>query len=147
MTGKQDSVSSSSGGNQWSNTGSVCFIDFCCSLKCFPLFTSDFFREWRSLTADPPLEPVMGGWVSFGDPLMLALYLFIPHEFRSTSNAPCDAANAILCPQPYYGKQKDASLPKYLHLSPQNLWACYMTGQRRIKVAGGIKFPNKLSLK
>lgn len=88
MTSKQDSVSSSSGGNQWSNTGSVCFIDFCCSLKCFPLFTSDFFREWRSLTADPPLEPVMGGWASFGDPLMLALYLFMPHESSSTSNAP-----------------------------------------------------------
>lgn len=96
MISKQDSKSSSSGGNQWSNTGSVCFIDFCCSLKCFPLFTSYCFGEWQSLTVEPPLEPVIGRRASSGDPLLPVLYLLMLHGFRGTSNAPYDAARATL---------------------------------------------------
>lgn len=72
------------------------------------------------------------GWASFGDPLMLALHLFMPHEFAALLT-PLWCCKSILHAQPYYGRHKDGSLPKYLHLSPQNLWACYMTDKGELR--------------
>lgn len=66
------------GRNQWSNTGSVYFIDFPCSLECFPLLTPYYFGEWQNLTVKPPWEPGRLGEASSGE---------LPHAYIMPSRA------------------------------------------------------------